>query len=197
MYRIVDTNEEACNLQHDLDKIMYWCKKWQMQLNINKCVVLRCTRSSSPVLFDYAIDCKVISSTDQHTYLGITLHRTMQWLHHIDIVCNKASKVLNFIRRNLSKCSTEIKSTAYLTLVRPIMEYAACVLDPYQKYLTDNIEKIRRWAARWVVSDYHQQFNVTDMLHQLQWPSLQQHRYTSKASVQNHPCYKNVQETSN
>ena len=86
-----------------------------------------------PVLFDYVIDGKVISNTDQHSYLGITLHKSMQWSHHIDIVCNKASKALNFIRRNLSKCSTE--------------EYTACVWDPYQKYLTNNIEKIRRWVA--------------------------------------------------
>ena len=182
MYRIVNTSEEACNLQHDLNKIMNWCKTWQMQLNLNKCAILRCTRSSSPILFDYIIDGKVISSTDQHTYLGITLHKTMQWSHHIDIVCNKASKALNFIRRNLSKCSTEVKSTAYLTLVRPIMEYAACVWDPYQKYLTNNIEKIQRRAVRWVLSDYRQQSSVTDMLHQLQWPSLQQRRYTSRLS---------------
>ena len=116
------------------------------------------------------------------TYLGITLHKTMQWSHHIDIFCNKASKALNFIKRNLSKCSTEVKSTAYLTLVRPIMEYAACVWDPYQKYLTDNIEKIQRWAARWVLSNYRQQSSATDMLHQLQWPSLQQRQYTSRLS---------------
>ena len=161
---------------------MDWCKTWQMQLNINKCAILRCTRSSSPILFDYIIDGKVISSTDQHTYLGITLHKTMQWSHHIDIVCDKASKALNFIRRNLSKCSTEVKSTAYLTLVRPIMEYAAYVWDPYQKYLTNNIEKIQRRAARWVLSNYRQQSSVTDMLHQLQWPSLQQRRYTSRLS---------------
>ena len=106
----------------------------------------------------------------------------MQWSHHIDIVCNKASKALNLIRRNLSKCSTEVKSTAYLTLVRPIMEYAACVWDPYQKYLTDNIEKIQRQAARWVLSDYRQQSSVTDMLHKLQWPSLQQCQYTLRLS---------------
>ena len=60
------------------------------------------------------------------------------------------------------------------------MEYAACVWDPYQKYLTDNIEKIQRWAGRWVLSDYSQQSSVTDMLYQLQWPSLQQCRYTSR-----------------
>ena len=136
-----------------------------MQLSINKCAILRCTWSSSPILFDYIIDGKVISSTDQHTYLGITLHKTMLWSHHIDNVCNKASKALNFIGRNLSQCSTEVKSTAYLIFVRPIMEYTACVWDPYQKYLTDNIEKIQRRAARWVLSDYRQQSSVTDMLH--------------------------------
>ena len=62
------------------------------------------------------------------------------------------------------------------------MEYAACVWDPYQKYLTNNIEKIQRRAARWVLSDYRQQSSVTNMLHQLQWPSLQQRRYTSRLS---------------
>ena len=66
------------------------------------------------------------------------------------------------------------RSINNLTLVRPIMEYAVCVWDPYQKYLTDNIEKIQRRAARWVLSNYRQQSSVTDMLHQLQWPSLQQ-----------------------
>ena len=100
----------------------------------------------------------------------------------VDIVCNQASKALNFIRRNLSKCSTEVKSTAYLTLVRPIVEYTACVWDPCLKYLIDNIEKIQRQVARWAVSDYRQQSSVTDMLHQLQWPSLQQHQYTSRFS---------------
>ena len=81
----------------------------------------------------------------------------MQWSHHIDGICNKASKVLNFIWRNLSKCSTEVKSTAYFTLVRPIMEYAASVWDPHQQYLIDSIEKIQRRAARWVLYDYRQQ----------------------------------------
>ena len=151
-----------------------------MQLNIDKCAILRCTRSHSPVLFDYVVDGKTITSTDKHPYLGITLHKTMQWSHHIDGICKKASKVLNFIWRNLSKCSTEVKSTAYLTLVRPILEYAASVWDPHQQYLIDNIKKIQRRAARWVLSDYRQQSSVTNMLNQLHWPTLQLRHYVSR-----------------
>ena len=182
MYRTITTREETSSLQYDLDKIYDWCTTWQMQLNIVKCAILRCTRSPFPVLFDYMVDGKIITSTDKHPYLGITLHKTMQWSHHIDVICKKASKVLNFIRRNLSKCSIEVKSTAYFTLVRPIMEYAASVWDPHQQYLIDNIEKIQRRAARWVLSDYRQQSSVTNMLNQLHWPTLQLRCYVSRLS---------------
>ena len=77
-------------------------------------------------------------------YLGIILHEGMRWLHHIQSICNKANKSLNFLRRNLSKCSINVKENAYLTIVRPLLEYAACVWDPYQEYLIYDLEKIQR-----------------------------------------------------
>ena len=40
--------------------------------------------------------------------------------------------MLNFLRRNLYKCSQEVKASAYISLVRPLMEYACIVWDPYQ-----------------------------------------------------------------
>ena len=54
--------------------------------------------------------------------------------------------------------------------------------DPHQQYLIDNIEKIQRRAARWVLSDYRQQSSVTNMLNQLHWPTLQLRRYVSRLS---------------
>ena len=120
--------------------IMDWCKTWQVQLNINKCAVLRCSYmhhdawSSSSVSFDFVIDGKVITSTDQHSY------NTYTYILILFVA-------LNFIRRNLSKIFIDVKSTAYLSLVRPIMEYAACIWDPYQKYLTNNIEGWCTWLS--------------------------------------------------
>ena len=40
----------------------------------------------------------------------------------------------------LHNCTKEVKESAYLTIVRPILEYVAIVWDPQQKYLIDNIE---------------------------------------------------------
>ena len=72
----------------------------------------------------------------------------MHWSHHITAMCKKANKSLNFIRQNLSKCHQDIKISAYLTAVRPLLEYAACIWDPHQEYLIYEIEKIQRRAAR-------------------------------------------------
>ena len=92
--------------------------------------------------------------TDQHDYLGVRLHSSMTWSHHIHLKVNKATKLLNFIKRTFYKCTKEVKETAYFTLVRPVLEYAAIIWDPYQQYLVDNIEKIQRRTAGWVIGDY-------------------------------------------
>ena len=97
----------------------------------------------------------------------------MSWASHINTIVLKASRTLNFIKRNLYMCSKEVKETAYLTLVRPCLEYASSVWDPYQLYLISNIEKIQRRAARWTLSDYNRYSSVSNMLKQLQWSSLE------------------------
>ena len=106
-----------------------------MQLNIDKCVVLRCTRSTSPINYDYNLNDETLQVTEQHRYLGLIFHESMQWSHHIQAMCIKANRSLNFLRRNLSKCSSNVKQNAYITIIRPLLEYAACVWDPYHEYL--------------------------------------------------------------
>ena len=64
MYRIIDSLEDSLCLQKDLSTILNWTKKWQMQLNIDKCVVLRCTRSTSPINYDYNLNDETLQVTE-------------------------------------------------------------------------------------------------------------------------------------
>ena len=68
----------------------------------------------------------------------------MQWSPHINNLALKASKILNFIKCNLSTSSSETKASAYLSLVRPLMEYASCVWDPHQAVNIQALEKVQR-----------------------------------------------------
>ena len=118
-------------LWSDLNVISAWSQSWQMQFNIKKCVTLSCNRSLQPSSFTYYLNGEPLNCTTDHSYLGVLLSSSMSFSPHINNIVIKASKMFNFIRRNLSKCSKEVKSTAYLSLVCPILEYSSSVWDPY------------------------------------------------------------------
>ena len=108
-----------------------------------------------------------------HTYLGVEIDKTMSWSPHKQTVSNRTTKIFNFVKQNLGNCLASTKRVAYLTLVRPIMEYAAPVWDPF--YNTDiyKLEKIQRRAARWITSDYSRHTSVASLLSSLNIPTLQ------------------------
>jgi hypothetical protein len=79
--------------------------------------------------------------------------------------------------------SQDLKEKAYKALVRPTLEYAATIWDPNIQSQIDTIEMTQRRAARFVTRRYHNTSSVSNMLHQLQWPSLQQRRQNYKLTM--------------
>ena len=172
LYRTINSVEDSFILQTDLELLSQWATVWQMKFNVSKCIVIRCTRSHTPVQYGYRLNNITLSTDNQHTYLGILLHKSLSWSGHIASIASKASQIFNFLRRNLSKCSSTVKASSYLALVRPIMEYAASVWDPYHHNDILALEKVQRRAARWVMNDYSRYSSVSSMLNDLNWPSL-------------------------
>jgi len=68
------------------------------------------------------------------------------------------------LKLNAQNLSLTTKRTAYLTLVRPILEYAAPVWDPFYNVDTYMLEKVQRRAARWILSEYSRTSSVTTLL---------------------------------
>jgi len=176
LYKVVTTEQDALQLQKDLDLLFKWAEKWQLKFNINKCTLMRFTRSTSPLTFSYQLNDHVLSTVDQHLYLGVLLHRKLSWSQHISYITRKATRTLNFLKRNLSNCSPEVKAAAYVSMVRTSMEYAAAVWDPHQVGDIQELEKVQRRAARWVMNDYGRYNSVTTMIQHLDWDTLKKRR---------------------
>ena len=66
----------------------------------------------------------------------------------------KANKSLGqgtwLVRHNLYPCSENTKRSGYVTIVRPNLEYATAVWDPYRQEQIDSIEAVQRRAARFI-----------------------------------------------
>ena len=180
IYKLIKTPQDAEQLQEDLNRINEWTNTWQMKVNVEKCAVLRCTRSLSPILHDYTLEGHPIAIKKLHTYLGLEIDNTMTWSSHIQTISNKSTKVLNFIKRNLYNCPPDTKRTAYLTLVRPTMEYAAPVWDPHYNVDIYKLERVQRRAARWIQSEYTRTASITSLLSSLDISTLEQRRKSSR-----------------
>ena len=85
-------------------------------------------------------------------------------------------RVLGILQRNLSSCYRSVKERSYLSLVRPIVEYATVAWSPQTKKGIDCIESVQCRAARFVNNDYSRHSSVSSMLTDLNWPSLQSRR---------------------
>ena len=107
-------------------------------------------------------------------------HDKYSLVPHINNIAAKANRTLNFLKCNLSCCSSDIKATAYLTIVRPVMEYAADIWDPFHQNNIQKLEKVQRRAARWVLNDFSRYSSVTRMIEHLTWPSLELRRKISR-----------------
>ena len=98
--------------------------------------------------------------------------------HHISSVTKKASD-----KRLFSQCPKKTKELCYRTIVRPLMEYATVILDPFTEANIRNLEMMQRRSTRMVCSDYLRTSSVSSLLQQLQWPILQECRAQTKATM--------------
>ena len=115
----------------------------------------------------------------------------MSWSDHIDNICTKARKSLGFIRRNLRNCPQYELDQAYASLVRPILEYACCALDPQQRKHIKQLESVPHRAARFNTGNYCSMKPgcVTNMVTHIGWDLLE---HTSDKHRMNPGCVTNM-----
>ena len=176
IYRHIKSEADGQALQDDLRHLEDWERSWQMEFHPGKCTVLRITHKRKPIIRQYYLHNLQLETTTESKYLGVTVTSDLKWNRHIDNVTAKANRTLGFVRRNLQISSPAIKERAYMGLVRPQVEYASTVWNPYNTNLVHKVEMVQRRAARWTLNRHHNTSSVTAMLDQLQWRSLRDRR---------------------
>ena len=176
IYNTIASEVDCRNLQRDLNLLQDWAITWKMCFNPTKCEFLRLTNKRNIIKFQYFIQGNNIQEVHQVKYLGVTINNKLSWSDHTKIISSKANSVLGFLRRNFNQCPSKTKSALYLSLVRPILEYAVTVWAPYHRTDICQIEAIQRRAARFAMNCYDRHQSVTEMLRKLTWPTLESRR---------------------
>jgi len=156
-----------------------------MSFNVSKCCILSIHRKRTPPTINYTLGKgnTLLNVVNSHSYLGVTASSDLRWHEHDNNVSAKATKTLNFIRRNVYCCLPDTKATAYISLVCPHLKYAAAAWDPYLVGDCKQLEKVQRRAARFVKRDYRSTTSVSSLISQLGWQSLSDRRRNSRLSL--------------
>jgi hypothetical protein len=134
--------------------------------------------------FDYQLEGSKLKFFDNIKYLGVNIANDLRWNKHVHEVTNKANKLLGMLRRNLYFCTKDVRETAYLSLVRPILEYAGTVWDPNCLHLENDIEKVQKRAGRFAMNNYSfEEGSMTLIMNELGWKQLKQRRQENRLII--------------
>ena len=159
-----------------------------MNLALDKCLVIRLgSRSSSPPsvctykLYNQPI--KVSCSTKD---LGVVVDDRLKFSEHISSIVHKALTRCRLIFKCFSSRNCDLLVKAYITYVRPLLEYCSSVWSPHHRYLIDKIEKVQKFFTKRIPGMWN--IPYTERLVRLGFHSLERRRTVSDLVL----CYKIV-----
>ncbi|KAI8510003.1 hypothetical protein Bbelb_124310 [Branchiostoma belcheri] len=145
-----DTVESDTTMQEEATQLDTWANKNNMIMNGDKSYELRLSFSKNPpVPPPLTLGGKEVPVVECATYLGFKLHRSLGWDSQILHMAKKGSTRLHFLRM-LKKggMPPEDLETVYMTLIRPVLEYANVVYVGCYTKQNNTLEAVQRRAAR-------------------------------------------------
>ena len=173
---ICETNDYML-LQEDMTNIANEIEKLHLTLNTSKCKYIVGSRKRQPLLppGGLFINGSVIEQVENYCYLGVMVNQHICWSEHIQHLCRKVRKLIGMLYRNFyTWADTSTLRTVYITCIRPHLEYAAQLWDPYKKKDMDNLESVQKFACKVCLKTWD--MNYEDMLHSLNLMPLQTRR---------------------
>ena len=114
-------------LQQDLAALETLAEDRGMRFNVSMCYLMSIHRSKHPYCSHHELDYHKLEQAEANPYLGVTIHKSLNWTSHINKISNKANSVLGFIKRNLKHANRDLKELAYSSPVKSILEYSSAV----------------------------------------------------------------------
>ena len=132
-------------LQNFIDKFIKYCELNGLTIAMNKCEVLHIGNKNKRL--PYSILNNNIKKTQANQPvrdLGLYFTADLKWHTHIDITSKKARRISFAILKAIQYSSPEILINLFKVYVRPIIEFASNVCNPYLLKDINKLEKIQK-----------------------------------------------------
>ena len=163
LYQIIHSPSDFILVQQDINSICAWVDENSLLLNTLKGCYLLFSRKPTPTFpsSPLLVNNTVLHMAKEFKYLGVTFSSDASWTPHINTICLKSRKLVGMLFRKFY-CHTDSHSLLklYLSTVRPHLEYASSVWDPYLKKNIEAIEHVQKFALKVCLKDWHSDYDT-------------------------------------
>jgi len=138
------SHTHASELQSCLDSLCDWSKAWQLTINSAKCSILSLHSRKNCCSHDYYVDGNRLPNQSKMKDLGITVDDKLTFKDHINKVVTDANRRVCLLFRGFVCKQPTFLRRAYITYIRPLLEYNTIIWNPSLKKYIDLIENVQR-----------------------------------------------------
>jgi len=159
-------------LQRALSALSEWAEEWQLAVSVDKCCVLNIGIENCPP--HLVLDNCVLPVVPHTRDLGVIVSRDLSPATHVAEVISKAHRRAKLILRTFTSRNTKLLVRAFVTYVRPILEYNTVIWSPCTARDIDAIESVQRRFTKRLHGYSH--FSYSERLSRLKLQSLEYRR---------------------
>jgi ribonuclease P/MRP protein subunit RPP40 len=152
---VINKIEDNINMQKDLNKLVKWSENWLIDFNKDKCKIMHIGKNNPN--YDYFM-CNEMTMSEQNIPrmpetilerdLGVMISNDMKWEKHIETIVAKANRKLGQIKHSFTHLDENSMKLLYTSLVRPHLEFAAPIWNPYFRKDIVKLENVQHRATR-------------------------------------------------
>ena len=178
IYTRVKSSSDQTNLQKDLDSLQSWSDTWLLKFHPHKCKAVSISKTDPIVetyhLYDNDGQRVVLDRSRGEKDIGVIVDDKLNFREHMNAQINKANSIMGLIRRTYTYLDEDSFKCLFKALVRPHLEYAEAVWNPYKKQDIEEIENVQRRATRQLPS--LKGLSYPERLQKLNMPTLKYRR---------------------
>lgn len=147
--KLYHTIKQPCDravLQNCLDQVSNWAQTWDLLFSYDKCIFLQFGYSDHSIM--YKLGNRVINPCDSVSDLGITVHSSLKFSSHCASIAAKANVRAKLILKCFLSRNQCNFIRAFKAYVRPLLEYASVVWNPWLLQDINVIENVQRRFTR-------------------------------------------------
>ena len=150
LYSNIYTTSDSVHFQAVLDRLQQWCTDWQLKINTSKCNIIHFGHKNNK--YKYFLNGSPIGAPETVTDLGVDVDPLLKFDSHINKIIKKSYSRIGVLFKGFATRDAQILKQAYITYIRPVLEYASSVWSPHLLKYINSIERVQKYFTKRIPS---------------------------------------------